>query len=610
MASFLNIFVSETDLYHKGMKRYQKIGMSLVLAVLTVLPLARTTQAADVNNFTIQSLSADYYLSRDTERRSTMKVIEKIVAVFPQSNQNHGIERAIPEVYDDHSVGLVIKSVTNDTSQPQPYTTYTSNGNTVVRIGDANTYVHGPQTYILTYTLQKVTKNFDTHDEFFWDVNGTEWQQSFGSVAAHLHIDKSIKDAFDTQLKCYSGPAGSKDSTGCAINPRQTFAPTDDLVIDVISKRTLQTGENISMVVGFKPNTFAVTKPSKTTSVFEKYLALWSVLNVLVAIVMTIVLIRLWRRYGRAQAGRGTLVPEYLPPKDLSVISSATILKRPGAAVSAQIMDLAVRHYIRIIEQKEKQFFSTKTVYHIEWLKEGSDLRPEEQEVLKMLFGDKRVGATIALKDLSNKLYKDAAALTKANSKTLVTEGYYIDRAAMRRKTYWLGGVLIVVSIGTLTPVTFIAGIVALIMAASMWPLSEKGATARDYLNGLKMYMKLAETERIKTLQSPQGAAKTPVDTTDSTQLVHLYEKLLPYAVIFGIEKEWVKEFATLYQQPPEWYAGDWATFNAVVLASSIADFRSSAAASFASPTDSSSSGFSGGGVSGGGGGGGGGGGW
>lgn len=592
------------------MKRYQNLAISLILAIAVILPAMGTARAADVNNFTVQSFTADYYLSRDTQRRSTMRVVEKIVAVFPQTNQNHGIERAIPDVYDDHSVNLSITSVANDKNQPHHFTTYASNGNTVVRIGDADTYVHGPQTYVLTYTLQNITKHFDDHDEFFWDINGTDWQQPFGTVSAHLHLDKSIADAFDKQLACYIGAQGSTDNAGCAANIRQTFAPTDDLVIDVTANRSLKAQENVSMVVGFKPNTFAAVKPDRAPSVLDSYVVAWVIINGIIAVAMTIILVRIWRRSNRSPAGKGTIVPEYLPPKELSVIGSAVVLRRPGSAVTGQIMDLAVRHYIRIIEHKKKQFFSTKTTYQLELLKNGADLRSEEQQVLKFLFGDAPVGTVVDLKDLNKKLYVAAGALMKSSQKELVAAGYFPDRASTRRRTYWLGGTLIVLGLCTLTPVTFVAGIVALIMAASMWPLSAKGVAVRDYLHGLKMYMQLAEGDRIRALQSPQGAAKTPVDAHNSAQLVHVYERLLPYAVLFGIEKEWVKEFAVLYQQPPEWYVGDWKTFNAVVLASSISDFRSTAAASFASPTDSSSSGFSSGGASGGGGGGGGGGGW
>jgi hypothetical protein len=89
-----------------------------------------------------------------------------------------------------------------------------------------------------------------------------------------------------------------------------------------------------------------------------------------------------------------------------------------------------------------------------------------------------------------------------------------------------------------------------------------------------------------------------------------LFEKLLPYAILFGLEKDWAKQFNDIYVSPPGWYQGDnLNAFNAGYLVGAIGNFNSVAGTTFASPSDSNSSGFSGGGA-GGGGGGGGGGGW
>src|SRR5690606_13383930 len=138
-------------------------------------------------------------------------------------------------------------------------------------------------------------------------------------------------------------------------------------------------------------------------------------------------------------------------------------------------------------------------------------------------------------------------------------------------------------------------------------PLTAKGAEHRDHLKGLKDYIRLAEQERINYLQSPQGALRIPVDTGDTHELIKLNERLLPYAVLFGLEKKWADELGKHYEElgeSPSWYTGSTA-FNAAVFASGIGSMNSSVSSSFSS----SSGGSSGGGGSGGGGGGGGGGG-
>ncbi|MEB0015237.1 hypothetical protein QN416_26965, partial [Glaciimonas sp. Cout2] len=64
------------------------------------------------------------------------------------------------------------------------------------------------------------------------------------------------------------------------------------------------------------------------------------------------------------------------------------------------------------------------------------------------------------------------------------------------------------------------------------------------------MYIGVAETDRLRVLQSPQGALRSPyrpepgspemmVDPGQPLQVLKLYERLLPFAVLFGQEKDW-----------------------------------------------------------------------
>ena len=78
--------------------------------------------------------------------------------------------------------------------------------------------------------------------------------------------------------------------------------------------------------------------------------------------------------------------------------------------------------------------------------------------------------------------------------------------------------------------------------------------------------------------------------------------------MIFGVEELWAKEFKDIYVNPPKWYDGGTASFNAVTFGSEMALFNSLATSSLSTSPHNSGSG--GGGFSGGGGGGGGGGSW
>jgi uncharacterized membrane protein YgcG len=135
------------------------------------------------------------------------------------------------------------------------------------------------------------------------------------------------------------------------------------------------------------------------------------------------------------------------------------------------------------------------------------------------------------------------------------------------------------------------------------------GRKILDKIEGFKMYLSIAEKERLNLLNTPD---KTP----------ELFEKYLPYAFALDVEQEWSEQFSDVLSKAygpsadnaPRWYSGpSWHTLGASAFTSSLGSSLTTAVSSAASSSSSSpgsSSGGGGGGSSGGGGGGGGGGGW
>ena len=590
-------------------KLVRLVGLIAGVAIVVAGPFGGVVHAQNTQDFRVQSFHADYYLTRDAQHISKLKVVEKIVAEFPSYDQNHGILRAIPLTYQGHDVGLKLDKVADPGGIPLKYTTDNENGNKILKIGDANRYVHGLQEYDITYTMQNVTARFNDHDELFWDTNGDDWQQTFGTVTARIHIPTELAAQLKPEMRCYTGTYGSQEAS-CTISREEQ---ANETVISAASTRGLGVNETLSFVLGFKPDTFVAYQIPLSQ-------ILWWIAGILVfglvppGFALWFV-IRKWRHYGRDAKGRGTIVPQYVPPKELSVLGSSEVLKQAfvASSVSAQILDLAVRRYLRLYENVEKKILKDKTTYSVELIKAADGLKPEEKAVVTMLFGDKmRVGSKVDLSDLSSKLYKKAAELGKTIDTQMAREGYFIQPPQKVFQKYLTWGIVLAVVGLIFPPFTLgflFAGVVVLVASKLMPARTQKGVDARDYLYGLRDYMKLAEADRIKIMQSPKGSLLEKIDVSDTAKLVKLYEKLLPYAMLFGIEREWAKQFADLYQdRQPDWYSGSNA-FSAVYFAGALHSFSTTSNATFNPPTSSGSSGFSGGG-SGGGGGGGGGGGW
>ncbi|MDB5183672.1 MAG: hypothetical protein JWO07_353 [Candidatus Saccharibacteria bacterium] len=579
------------------------------LLVIVVAALGMTSVAsASTDDFVFKSFHADYYLGADSDGRSTLKTVETLVAEFPKYDQNHGIERAIPKSYDGHTTSLKIASVTDGTGKALPYTTYDDDsGNEVVRIGDADTYVHNEQTYVVTYAQRDVTKYFANvpDHEFYWDTNGTQWGQAFADVSVTVHTDKNIQPTLNKKVACYQGYEGSTQP--CDIKEGADGTIT-------ASSKALAPEQNMTIAIGFTAGTFRAYQPS----LWEIIVGLWLISLVVTSVLGIVAIVWLSTRYRRLSNRNRELPPipvEYIPPSKTSVQVAAQIGDGTRATTTAQIMDLAVRHYITISQTSEKSLFKAAE-YDLEIVKSMDDLLDEERDFVLTLFSSWDIGTILRSKSLK-KNYSIGTQL-QAGTQLLIKRikgdyGYRAKNVDVSRSFKKSGLVLVILGIATVSPVLFVAGVVAYGIAWTITPLTDKGLDLRRYLAGLKVYIELAEKDRIKALQSPEGAEKSGVKIKGDgdKKLIHLYERVLPYAVLFGQEKEWNKQLANRYEtagQQPDWYVGQGA-FNAVVFTGAMNDFSSSMS-SYGSSTSSSSGGSGGGGFSGGGGGGGGGGGW
>ena len=544
-------------------------------------------------------------MGRDGENRSTLAATWRITANFPP-NQNHGIAPIFVKNYDGHPTSFSLKSVTDERGASLKHSW---NGNEL-RIGDKDTYVRGEKTYIIKFTQRDVTKHYkDTgRDEFYWDVIGNEWRVPMENVRVSMKLDRSLQAAQRGELFCYVGRYGSTKRCDVSGDKGET----------VTNVRRLNRREGITMAVGFNSGTFAEYQES----LVERLIKIWAMVQIPASILAVILMIWCSWRYRRLFGRKNELKPippEYLPPNQASVLASAYILKKydalmaKGSAKVAQMLDLAVRHYIKLYEVKKASFLRSAQ-YEIEIVKDLKELRPEESEVVRDMFGSSmpNPGQRLNLKKLQNSM--SYAARTRdddRNLKNLVCGKYGLcEQKPVNKQTVqkWAMGVGV---IGVLLLSPLLLAVAVILFALSFgWSLTDEGLALRRYLAGLKMYIGAAETERLQMLQSPEGAEKVKVDATDEKQLVKLYERVLPYAVLFGQEKSWSAQLGKYYEQAgehPDWYSGQGA-FNAAAFAAGMNSLSSMA--SSASDYSSTSGSSTGGGFVGGGGGGGGGGGW
>lgn len=118
---------------------------------------------------------------------------------------------------------------------------------------------------------------------------------------------------------------------------------------------------------------------------------------------------------------------------------------------------------------------------------------------------------------------------------------------------------------------TIVGGLATQFIKPKPWRLTPEGRRINDELDGLKLYMTMAETDRLKVLQAPDTAERVPAlgagvsgdPAAAKGEIAKLHERLLPYAVIFGILPQWsevVKHDFAEAEYVPAWVALDVAT--------------------------------------------------
>ncbi len=612
---------------------------------------------ASAQDFYFEDFTADYYLTKLEDGTSNLHVKEVLTAVFPEASQNHGIYRNIPFTNQGgknrtiaNKAALNLTVLRNDEAENVSKIEI-EDDYFVVYIGDANKYVNGKQVYTLEYDYTDVITEFTSagvnvsgqedlvkaFQELYWDTNGTVWRQRFDNLTARLHMSEGIYGNVIGEAECYVGSYGEKGQDRCNIitlNDGFQFNTSD-----------LKIGENLTFVVDFKPDTFAV--------VLEKSYVL---VIILIGLILFFGFIS-WKRYAKWKKDAKPqydlykslfVTPQYLPPEDKNICvaeGEQIYIKKTESSYVATLLELAVSKKVTIKKVDGKWKYDWSVTLNVT----PEELTGSQKEMMCILAGGKMMEKfdeyPIQKHKATRQLANCARSYVLIAETTLKRNGYVRFEKNDSDSATWpwvlifmilIGGLLVFDKLSDygnlLIPsenaiivggyslffvicATFILGsvlIYAINKKISKYKrYTDRGIELVKYLEGLELYINMAEKDRLKFLQSVNG-----VDTSNAG-IVKLYEKLLPWAALFGAEKSWIKELEKYYEIGEVEEVMDSNVLNGIIAANIASDLNRSIASSTSYRESSSgggsssfSSGGGGGGFSGGGGGGGGGGGW
>ncbi|WP_166789586.1 DUF2207 domain-containing protein, partial [Cryobacterium fucosi] len=472
------------------------------------------TLRSGTDDFTFDSWHSEFRLGLTEDGHSTLTTTETIVARFPDEDQNHGIRRAIPTHYDAHPTGLTLVSVTDENGTPRASESETTSDNgpefLTVTIA-ADDFVHGAQTYVITYRQIDVTLVPDNanDEEFYWEVNGTGWNQPFGEVSATLTVADALVPRLTGQTDCYQG--GTDSSAACA----GLTSSADGSQVSATAG-ALGPHEGLTMVVAFEPGTFVPRDSSFTANPFPSIGLGAALIGLVAAIMASVQRATRWRN----APGRPTIIAEYLPPKGVNLLQAGDVSAASTKAMAAQFLSFAVRGNVRVLEGDGKKHYLLE-------LRHARGLDPTEHALLATLFPRLAPGTVRDLKAKDTGLATALLAQQRSNRKRMLADGLReIRGGSTRRWLLFAAGASAVVAVvasviglaseigGGWPALVLVLGILfavaTMIMAGSVRPLTAAGSELRDYLTGVKLYIGVAEADRLRVLQSPAGALRSP----------------------------------------------------------------------------------------------------
>ncbi|GAA2444034.1 DUF2207 domain-containing protein [Agromyces soli] len=271
-------------------------------------------------------------------------------------------------------------------------------------------------------------------------------------------------------------------------------------------------------------------------------------------------------------------VVQYLPDRTSTVLRDALLADADRRAVPAALIELAVRRKIRLVADASAGDRAPIGVVIVA----GARFTPEEYAVLEALVGPDHVPGRLRRFSADRRaLGLRIKALLRFTEDLLAREGLVATR-----RISWPGTTLTVLAyLGMLSEAVLIvfalvandwlalgvtlvataATILTVIITPASWRKYLPAARPkREHLDGLRQYLQVAEADRLRALQSPRGAPLVPEPAEsapaesapaesasaepradpgepggDVLARFHLHERLLPYAVVFGVEREW-----------------------------------------------------------------------
>lgn len=477
----------------------------------------------------------------------SMIVTEKIIVYHEGIKIRRGIYRDLPTKQgEQYELIQVLRNNNHEPSFVEKRSGYYR-----INTGD-DTFLPHPSTseFTIKYKVWNIPKSYHDYDEIYWNVTGDKWSFPIEHVTAKIELPEKVSII---QQASYIGKKGS-------VEPAQ-YQGKGKYV-----GRHLTLGEQLTIAVGYTPGIIAVTSvPEQSNKWLYAYLVYVSLM------------IWIWHKKGR-DPNQKAIMPQFEPPKDITAAQAACIhnkgIRENILAIS--YIQMITSHFLKVSIIKNKFL----TFNYDSYLLQKTDTPPSNQEEenvtwTQLLLDGQRNSALVRMAQdfkkkmkLSMKEYYTTNILWVYIPTLLLLIYYCITFQQVPLKIVTFFGLLfatIPFAQGSIVKQFLCSMLVTTVLVTILYTSSNyeitvmeivlffllsstssifyflliqptfKGQRLLEHLKGLSMFLKATQNPSYKNI------VKEPL--LDETCM----EKLFPYAMALGLEKEWENKFKNMF---------------------------------------------------------------
>ena len=519
-----------------------------------------------------------YDVSIQINKNGTLTVNEVIDYEF-DNDLRHGIYRDIPlrskksgtDIYKSH---VKMNSVKRN-GEPENYTSDTSYEGVSYRVGSADRYVDsGINKYEFNYTIYNAVFEKDGIYQVYFNPIGQFWNVPIESADVSISFENNVPVGENEvqQLEVYTGEYGETGKNYTIVQKSG--------IIKIKTNEVLEPRNGLSFRLNLKTDKISPTWLDKLEVLY--YADPLVIAGPVIILMLAIYGFVTWFLFGRDPAGKA-VIPEFNIPKDISPMYAAYIkgVRDPKEMLTIGMLSLLSKDYVTA-EDKEGNGKNVK--YRLaKDTERNPELSPEEKALLCVLSDDEKnifkneQGLYDAAKKIlgtletryNKKIYIDnnlfkypfilgiimvfiiGMGIQNIAGSIIDGMGFIIPiiiiffssltivlsilKRAFSQNTLlsMLIRLMVVMCLGIMTQMTgFIITVIIFIMYSIYSKLigkyTNEGIRHKEYLEGMKMYIKTAEANQIMKFN-------------DVDELVGYFKGILPYAVALGVKNEAIK---------------------------------------------------------------------